>query len=247
MDFGLPTIDELVAHVEGRAADQPPAGRLSIAIDIGRDLTDLGDILIGRFVDQAREAGLSWTEIGLLLGSARTESGEWPGRWTPAARSVLDRAVVEARALRHCYVGTEHALLALVSVEHGVAAEILADLGVTRERMLATSCMQARPDTHAPQGGLSMMPRYKQALEHSRRIAEGLEVRDADTQHLLAGVVAVRDSMAVEILRRLKVRPDTVRSALADRLDVEPERLGAPRRRRHARQHFVLDLLPPRS
>jgi len=35
--------------------------------------------------------------------------------------------------------------------------------------------------------------------------------------HQLAGIVAVRDSMAVEILRRLKARPDAVRSVLADR------------------------------
>ena len=43
--------------------------------------------------------------------------------------------------LGHDYIGTEHALLALVSAEQGVAAEVLAGLGVTRERMLATSWM----------------------------------------------------------------------------------------------------------
>jgi hypothetical protein len=37
--------------------------------------------------------------------------------------------------------------------------------------------------------------------------------------------------MAVEILSRLKVSPDDVRGALAERLDVEGERLGASRRR----------------
>jgi hypothetical protein len=36
--------------------------------------------------------------------------------------------------------------------------------------------------------------------------------------------------MAVEILRRLGVSVADVRGALAERLDVEPERLGAPRR-----------------
>jgi hypothetical protein len=35
-----------------------------------------------------------------------------------------------------------------------------------------------------------------------------------------------------QTLRRLKVGPDAVRTALAQRLKVEPERLGAPRRRR---------------
>jgi hypothetical protein len=239
----LPAIEEIVELVEAGAADEPPASRLRLAIDIGRDLTDLGDIVIGRFVAQAREAGMSWTEIGQLFGTSKqavhqrygaalTESGAWPGRWTPTARSVLGQAAVEARALGHGHIGTEHALLALASLEHGPVADVLTELGVTRERMLATSCLQARRDSETPEGGLAMMPRYKQALEHGRRIADGLEAGSADTEHLLAGIVAVADSMAVEILRRLRVRPDAVRAALAERLDVEPRRLGAPRRRR---------------
>lgn len=244
MDQGhLPAIDELVALVEARSADQAPATRLHVAIDLGRELTDRGDILIGRFVSEAREAGLSWTEIGQLFGTSKQavqqrygtalgEPGSWPGRWTPTARNVLNRAAAEARALGHDYIGTEHALLALVSAEHGIAAAVLADLGVTRERMLGTSCMQARRGTQTPQDCLSAMPRYKQALEHSRRIADGLGVRNADAEHLLAGIVAVPDSLAVEILRRLQVSPDAVRDALAERLDVVPHRLGAPRRRR---------------
>jgi Clp amino terminal domain, pathogenicity island component len=239
----LPAIHELVAIVEARAGEQPPATRLRLAIDLGRELTDLGDILIGRFVTEAREAGLSWTEIGHLFGTSKqavqqrygtapAEPGGWPGRWSTTARTALDRAAVEARGLGHGYVGTEHALLALVSAERGVAAEVLASVGVTRERMLATSCMKADPDAPTRQDCLSIMPRYKQALEHSRRIADGLGARIADTEHLLAGIVAVPDSMAVEILRRLKVSDDDVRRTLAERLDVEPQQLGAPRRRR---------------
>ena len=145
---------------------------------------------------------------------------------------MLDRAGEEARELRHDYVGTEHALLALVTAERGLAAEVLRGLGVARDRMLSTSCMKAGTGDHEPHDCLGVMPRLKQALEHSRRIADGLDVRLADTEHLLAGIVAVPDSMAVEILRRLGVSVADVRTALAEQLDVEPQRLGAPRRRR---------------
>src|SRR5919108_396645 len=131
----MPSIDELVSLVESRGPAPSPAARLQTAIELGRDLSDLGDALIGRFVAQARAAGLSWTEIGRLFGTT------------------------------------------------------------------------------------------KQAVEHSRRIADGLGAPVAGTEHLLAGIVAVPESMAVEILRRLKLGPDAVRSALAERLGVEPDRL----------------------
>jgi hypothetical protein len=239
----LPEIDELVAVVEARAAEESPATRLQVAIELGRELTGTSDALIGHFVAQARDAGSSWTEIGQLFGTskqavqqrygtARAEPGAWPGRWAPAARETLNRAGQEARELGHDYVGTEHALLALARAEQGIAAEVLAELGVAPERMLATSCMQARPGKQSRQECMSVMPRFKEALEHARRIADRLGAGVADTEHLLAGIVAVPDSMAVEILRRLKVSPDAVRRALGERLDVEPQRLGAPRRRR---------------
>jgi ATP-dependent Clp protease ATP-binding subunit ClpC len=94
--------------------------------------------------------------------------------------------------------------------------------------------MRAAPDQHEPREPLSLMPRLKQALERGRHVADGLGVPLADTEHLLAGVLAVPDSTAVEILRRIGVSTDAVRSALAERLDVDPQRLG-PRRRRRRR------------
>jgi Clp amino terminal domain, pathogenicity island component len=237
----LPTIDELVAVVESRVPDGSPAARLQVAIEVGRELTDSSDALIGRFVAQARDAGMSWTELGEVFGTSKqavhqryrpAEPGSWPGRWTAAARDALDRAGQESRGLGHDYVGTEHALLALASSERGVAAEVLSDLGVDRARMLATSCMRPAPLDREPSDFVSVMPRFKQALEQSHRIADGLGAGVADTEHLLAGIVAVPDSLAVEILRRLRVRPEAVRAGLAERLDVDAQRLGAPRRRR---------------
>jgi plasmid maintenance system antidote protein VapI len=74
------------------------------------------------------------------------------------------------------------------------------------------------------------MPRLKQALDTGRRIADALDVRVADVEHLLAGILAVSDSMAVEILRRLGVSADSARAALERRMDVDPQSLRAPRR-----------------
>src|SRR5919202_6151759 len=130
----LPTLDELAAAVEARVGE--PAARLGAAIELGREVTDLGDALIGRFVAEARAAGLSWTEIGRLFGTSKqavqqrygptpAETGDWPGRWTPEVRRAVDVAGEEARALDHDYIGTEHVLLALVGANSGVAAAVL--------------------------------------------------------------------------------------------------------------------------
>jgi Clp amino terminal domain, pathogenicity island component len=237
----LPTLDDLAAAVAARAND--PVARLGAAIEAGRELTDLGDALIGRFVADARAAGLSWTEIGRLFGTTKQavqqrygpttiDRGDWPGRWTPDVRRVLDRAGEEARALDHDSIGTEHVLLALVSAGGGMAAAVLRDLGVARDRVLATSCMSHGPGGRSPQACLPLMPRLKQALEHSRRIADGLDLQLADNEHLLAGIIAVPDSMAVEILGRLGVSPVEVHATLAERMGVAPHLLGTTRRRR---------------
>src|SRR4051812_6592330 len=237
----LPAVGELVARVEQRAGEQGAAAELRTAIALGHELATLSDAVIGCFVARARGAGLSWTEIGETFGISKqaaqqrygTTSDEAvlrPDRWTPACRQALDRAVGEASSLRHDYVGTEHVLLALVSAEAGVASDVLRSVGITRERMLATSCMKPAPRDQEVHACLAFMPRLEQALEQSRRIAEALDARLADTEHLLAGIVAVTDSMAVELLRRLGVSDADVVRALAERLAVEPQRLGKPRR-----------------
>jgi hypothetical protein len=245
--------DELNALIVSAAVDefevQPPppradsqcaAARLRTAIDLGRELTALSDRLTGTFVADARAAGMSWADIGRLFGTSKQSAmdlhagraGVRPERWTAAAQETLARAWEEAHALGHDHVGTEHALLALASAEQGAAGEVLLELGVTRQRMLATSCLKPVLGSRTAVEGAVVMPRLKQALDHGRRIADGLKRPEADSEHLLAGIIAVSDSMAVEILRRLGVTSDKVRAALARRLNVPPEHLRVARHRR---------------
>jgi hypothetical protein len=248
-DAPLPSVDELAALVQAGARlvdEEPQAARLRVAIEIGRELSDSGDALVERFVSEARAAGLSWTQIGQQFGTSKqaaqkrygpapADQGAWPGRWTPGAHDALNRAGEEARELGHDYIGTEHALLALLATEAGLAAGVLAELGVTREAVLATSCMKPGPPQQRQQDCLGVMPRLKQAMEHAWRIAERLGAGTADTEHLLAGIVAVPGAMAIEILKRVGVRAGDVRSGLAAELDVEAERLVLEHRRRRRR------------
>ena len=241
-DPQLPSVDKLAELVRARTHDQLPAARLRIAIELGRELSDTSDALIERFVAEARAAELSWTEIGQLFGTSKqaaqkrygaaaADEGRWPGRWAPAAHHALNHAGEQARELGHNYVCTEHALLGLLVAKDGLAAHVLADLGVTRKRILAQECIAASGPPR-PYDPLGVQPRLKQAIEHSQRIADGLGHRVTNTEHLLAGILAVPDALAVEILRRLGVRADDVRAELARRLDIDSHRLVVRRRRR---------------
>ena len=84
---------------------------------------------LGVTLDRARE------ELARVIGEGR--GAECPrGRqipFTPRAKRALEQALREARSRRHGRIGTEHVLLALVADEEGVAARILAELGVTRD------------------------------------------------------------------------------------------------------------------
>src|SRR5229473_6426538 len=54
---------------------------------------------------------------------------------TPRAKKVIELAVDEARRLNHHYIGTEHLLLGLVREGEGIAAGVLASLGVNLEKV----------------------------------------------------------------------------------------------------------------
>lgn len=61
---------------------------------------------------------------------------------TPKTMKVIEYAIMEARSLRHNYVGTEHLLLGLLREVDGVAAQVLMNMGVdlskARAGVLAT-------------------------------------------------------------------------------------------------------------
>lgn len=89
------------------------------------------DLLKGRGVDTEKML----LEIDQLL-KLRGRSEPVTESKLPAsapARQVVQYAIEEARALDHNYIGTEHLLLGLLRVTGGIAAQVLANLGVKTE------------------------------------------------------------------------------------------------------------------
>lgn len=138
-------------------------------------------------------------------------------KFTDKARKVLVLAQEEARALHQPYVGTEHVLLALLKEKEGLAAQALDHLGVTYEAAFACVQQLIKGDASTDVSGhLSFTPRVKRVLENSLREAMQMGKSYISTEHLLLGIVREGEGTAIDVLRKLGVEGDAIRSSLND-------------------------------
>ena len=148
-------------------------------------------------------------------------------KFTDKARKVLVLAQDEARALHQPYVGTEHLLLGLIQEEDGLAAQALDRLGVEYNAVVqAIRQVVAIDEDTDVSGHLSFTPRVKRVLENSLREAMQMGQSYISTEHLLLGIVREGDGTALEVLGRLGVTGDNVRSALNDLVGQSPVYAG---------------------
>ena len=134
-------------------------------------------------------------------------------RFSERARQVVVLAQHEARFLKHNSIGTEHLLLGLVREEEGGAARVLASFEVTLEHARAVVARIVGQGGEGTYGQMPFTPRAKKALEQSLKEALALRHTHIGTEHVLLGVLAVKDGVAVRALRDLDLDPDEVRDA----------------------------------
>ena len=138
-------------------------------------------------------------------------------KFTDKARKVLVLAQDEARALHQPYVGTEHILLGLIKENDGLAAQALDRLNVGYEGVVQTIRQVVTIDNDTDVSGhLSFTPRVKRVLENSLREAMQMGQSYISTEHLLLGIVREGEGTALEVLSRMGVSGDDVRSAMND-------------------------------
>lgn len=154
-------------------------------------------------------------------------------RFTHAARLVMGHSRQEAQRLDHQYLGTEHLLLALLVERETLAAEVLRDLGATREKVQAQIETIVRPGAvvvGTSSSALPFTPRGKRALELALEEANGLGDAEVRPEHLLLGVVGVDEGVAFQALQSLGLSPGRVRDEVLSRLPggSRREESGAP-------------------
>jgi ATP-dependent Clp protease ATP-binding subunit ClpA len=166
----------------------------------------VADHLIGHFVDQARRAGASWTDIGRSMGVSKQaaqkrfvpkDSAETPGldpaqgfgAFTARARNVIVTAHNEARAHGGTEVLPEHLVLALLTDPDSFAGRALAaqvpDLHIIRT---AVAAALPAPVDEVP----DLVPydaRARKALELTYRQALRRGHNYVGTEHILLGLL----------------------------------------------------------
>jgi ATP-dependent Clp protease ATP-binding subunit ClpA len=174
---------------------QEEAGRL------GDNYVSTEHLLLGMIRENDSVAARILDRLGISLESIRSEVSRAVTRGdgrlgqdmqlTPRAKRVIDLAYDEARLLANNYIGTEHLLLGLIREGEGLAARVLAKLGVELDRTRAeVSSVQERPaDQVTPAEPVPPFDANK--LSHFSRVR-------SESTLILPKIVAAADRLGME-------------------------------------------------
>src|SRR5260221_14422031 len=138
-------------------------------------------------------------------------------KFSVRARRVMESALQEAQRFQHSYIGTEHILLGLVRENKGIAAHVLLNLGVERDKVRSTvESIIVRGDRIVV-GEIGLTPRAKRVIELAVDEARRMNHSYIGTEHLLLGLVREGKGIAAGVLLESlgvtleKARKQTVR------------------------------------
>lgn len=227
MEKDVVRLVDLIDQVQSRSPGQDALERLSEAVLVSSHMAELADRLVGHFVDCARQAGASWSEIGQSLGVSKQAAQKrfvaWPSvrarrsthglsdRLTGPARRVAEGAQEQAHRGHHDEVGTVHLVLGLVREPQAMAARAIEAQGVGLDQvreaastaLAALECGRSPASDHVPFG-----PGAKKVLELAVREAVRLGHSYVGTQHILLGLLRNDGAAGARILAGLGVTRD---------------------------------------
>lgn len=207
-----PRLDDLIGAIAG--AHEDPLDRVTGAMQLGEELGDTADSLIGHFVDQARRGGASWSQIGRSMGmskqaaqqrfvtrnqpeAAPLDSGQGFSRFDDGARAVVIAAQNRSRQASNDAIGIPHLVLALTTASTSAAARAVTAQGVPLQEVerVATATLPSAADS-VP----ALIPFDAQAKAVFERAFAEAQRTGADrvgSEHLLLAVLAVEQGTGV--------------------------------------------------
>lgn len=125
--------------------------------------------------------------------------------FTEKANTALDGAIRTAMSLGHIYIGSEHILCGLLTVETGVAYLVLTKQGVTKEEIIQKIETVVGRGIPSKLGLQDFTPRSKRIMENSLTEARSLFHNFVGTEHLLRAIIKDTECYAVLLLKELGV------------------------------------------
>jgi ATP-dependent Clp protease ATP-binding subunit ClpC len=151
----------------------------------------------------------------VVLGIFLEEGGNMPAkmyRFTPNARQVMASAHEKAEQFRHSQIETGHLLLGFFLATNSTARRILVDLGLDGSQVEQHLKQILGSHERAPNSLLTLSTTVKKTLELAVEEAHLLGEDHIGTEHLLLGLLRQEDDSVREILARLGVSPEDIRT-----------------------------------
>ena len=133
-------------------------------------------------------------------------------RFTDRSRKVMALANQEAQRFHHEYIGTEHILLGLIKEGKGVGVEILKnhDVDLEKLRIEVEKLIKSKRDEAMIEVWANTIC-SKRAIERAKLEAEDFKHNYVGTEHILLGLLWVKNSEAAKLLRNKGLKLEDVR------------------------------------
>ena len=147
-------------------------------------------------------------------------------KFSERARRVLTFAQEEAQHFNHNYIGTEHILLGLVREEEGVAAKVLANLGIGLSKVRSAVEFIIGRGEKPSTSEIGLTSRAKKVIELAVDEARQLGHNYIGTEHILLGLLREKEGVAAGVLDSFGITIERVRAEIVQVLSQ-----GGPRSR----------------
>ena len=125
-------------------------------------------------------------------------------KFTDNAIKVIEAAESSAISLSQTYVGSEHLLIGLLSVD-GVAKRVLEENGVSYDKFMELVNKLLTPGNVAVDSADNMTPRAKKVIALAANEAYRLNSQKIGTEHILIALLKEGDSIAIRLLNTIGV------------------------------------------
>jgi ATP-dependent Clp protease ATP-binding subunit ClpB len=136
-------------------------------------------------------------------------------KMTVKAREALERSGELANSMNHQNIDIEHLLTALLSQENGLVKPLLQSLEINISRLqeILNDRLQRKPKIYGV-GQTYLSKEMNEALDNAAKEASRLRDEFVSTEHILLGILEIKDSAFQELFASVKLNYDSILLAI---------------------------------